>query len=318
MHKHIPAIPAELSLGGVVKTATLRQHGYTQQEIRKAVDSNTLIRVREGWYAAQGADQRVVQAVSRGGILGCASAIAFHGGWALKDGKTHTYCAQRGRQKTSPKKTSPVGKANSRAKCCPSPKYRRAYQTGVLPLADALVQSAFCLHPYDFLVVAESLIYRELMTREEVKATMAGINHRITSMMAKMDVSESGTETLVRLRLRRHGVTLIPQVTIPDVGRVDFLVGKRLIIEVDGVDHHGSGEAFERDRARDQDLIGLGYIVIRISYRQVMYGWDRVEARILRVLRLGLHQRALPEGTPLPIVTPDQDHQDYSDDLDRE
>lgn len=104
MHKHIPAIPAELSLGGVVKTATLRQHGYTQQEIRKAVDSNTLIRVREGWYAAQGADQRVVQAVSRGGILGCASAIAFHGGWALKDGKTHTYCAQRGRQKTSPRR----------------------------------------------------------------------------------------------------------------------------------------------------------------------------------------------------------------------
>lgn len=258
MYKQIPAIPAELSLGGVVRTSTLRQHGYSQQEIRKAVEDETLVRVREGWYAAQGADQRVVQAVSHGGILGCASAIAFHGGWSLKDGRTHTYCAQRGRQNRSPKKTPGRKSGSKNQKCCPSPKYRRTYQTGVLPLADALVQSAFCLQPYDFLVVAESLSYRELMSAEEVQATMAGINHRITSMMYKMDVSESGTETLVRLRLRRHGVTLIPQVTIPDVGRVDFLVGKRLIIEVDSVDHHGSGEAFEQDRARDQDLIALG------------------------------------------------------------
>lgn len=412
MYKEIRAIPTEFSPGGVVKTATLLKYGWSKQEIRKAVDTKVLHREREGWYSARGAHQRVVQAVRAGGILGCASAIAFHGGWNLHDGRVHIYCAQRQRRKartakkaslaravrpdratalkvpgktvlggttsTVPARTVMPGKAalstsdesakisssvqpagrhrpggatdtegpeksaeagknagrpkrlrsartrrqrkknKSLTKGCPSPKCHKAYQVGVLPLADALMQSVFCLSPDDFLVLAESLIYRTLMTRDQVHSTMAGINNRITELMKKLDVSESGTETLVRLRLRRRRVKLTPQVTIQGVGRVDFLVGKRLIIEVDSVDHHGSDEAFERDRARDQDLVALGFVVIRISYQQVMYDWPRVEARILRILRLGLHLRALPQGTPVPVVTLDQDHQDYRDDLDRE
>lgn len=42
----------------------------------------------------------------------------------------------------------------------------------------------------------------------------------------------------MRLRLRRRKVELRTQVTIADVGRVDLLVGERLVIEVDSKEHH--------------------------------------------------------------------------------
>jgi len=52
---------------------------------------------------------------------------------------------------------------------------------------------------------------------------------------------------------------------------VDFLWrDRRLIVETDGYRHHGGREAFEADRERDLRLKGIGYEVIRLSYRQVV------------------------------------------------
>jgi len=70
-------------------------------------------------------------------------------------------------------------------------------------------------------------------------------------------------------------------VRIPGVGRVDILIGDRLILELDGEEFHD----FERDRARDRRAAVRGYVTIRASYRQVMNEWAALEAELMVLIR---------------------------------
>jgi hypothetical protein len=57
----------------------------------------------------------------------------------------------------------------------------------------------------------------------------------------------------------------------------------RLVVETDGHEHHGTREAFERDRARDQALAAAGWTVVRFTYRQVLEEPARVRDVLLSV-----------------------------------
>jgi very-short-patch-repair endonuclease len=51
---------------------------------------------------------------------------------------------------------------------------------------------------------------------------------------------------------------------------VDFVWrAHRVVLEVDGLEFHGSAEAFHRDRNRDRALVAAGYQVVRLSWRQL-------------------------------------------------
>ncbi len=55
----------------------------------------------------------------------------------------------------------------------------------------------------------------------------------------------------------------------------------RLIVELDSRKHHDNSTAFEEDRARDQSLIGAGWRVVRITWKQ-LHGQPEQLARDLR------------------------------------
>lgn len=66
---------------------------------------------------------------------------------------------------------------------------------------------------------------------------------------------------------------------------VDFLwPDAKVILEVDGYATHGSRDAFERDRKRDQVHAAAGYIVIRITWHQLINEPLAVIARIAQAL----------------------------------
>jgi very-short-patch-repair endonuclease len=66
---------------------------------------------------------------------------------------------------------------------------------------------------------------------------------------------------------------------------VDFLwPDARLIIEVDGYGTHGTRQAFENDRRRDQVHVANGYVVIRITWEQLQNEPLAVIARIAQAL----------------------------------
>lgn len=76
-------------------------------------------------------------------------------------------------------------------------------------------------------------------------------------------------ESLLRLGLVRAGIAFDLQVWVVPFHRVDFLLGDRLVVEVDGRRFHDDPDAFERDRERDALLALWGFRVLRFTYRQV-------------------------------------------------
>jgi very-short-patch-repair endonuclease len=67
--------------------------------------------------------------------------------------------------------------------------------------------------------------------------------------------------------------------------KADFLWrGERLVVETDGRASHGTRQAFEDDRLRDQRLAVAGYRVVRFTWRQVLDEPARVAGVVKRLL----------------------------------
>jgi very-short-patch-repair endonuclease len=62
--------------------------------------------------------------------------------------------------------------------------------------------------------------------------------------------------------------------------------GPGLVIEVDGFGVHGHRSAFETDRRRDQILVANGYVVVRVTWRQLTSEPMAVLARLSQALAL--------------------------------
>jgi len=99
---------------------------------------------------------------------------------------------------------------------------------------------------------------------------------------------------LARL-LRSHRLTGFVHHAVIEGLEVDFAHhGRRLVLETDGFEFHGSREAFEEDRRRDAELQAAGWRVIRLTWRQVSErpGW------VAHVVRRSL--QGGPTGVPHP------------------
>lgn len=59
---------------------------------------------------------------------------------------------------------------------------------------------------------------------------------------------------------------------------------QRLAIEADGEETHGTRNAFQEDRRRDQRLLAAGYRVARVTWRQAEAEPSAVAARVIRML----------------------------------
>ncbi len=69
--------------------------------------------------------------------------------------------------------------------------------------------------------------------------------------------------------------------------RVDFLIGERLVLQIDG-GHHVDAQRI-KDNRHDAELRMCGYTVIRVGYAQVMHHWPEVHELLTRAVARGLH-----------------------------
>ncbi len=103
----------------------------------------------------------------------------------------------------------------------------------------------------------------------------------------------SRAEVRLHRVLRRAGVSgWRANVAVRDgaglIGLVDVLVVReRVVIEVDGWRAHGDRAAFERDRERQARLSAAGYLVVRLTWRQLQH-----ETTVADQLRAVLAHRA--------------------------
>ncbi|MGC3953664.1 MAG: DUF559 domain-containing protein [Propionicimonas sp.] len=159
------------------------------------------------------------------------------------------------------------------------------------PLETALLAATRCLDDEGIVVVLDSILNQRLLTRSQLTVILANCPRRVRRLLAETDAkAESGTESMVRFRLRRLGIKVRSQIVMAGVGRVDLLVGTRLVIEVDSREHHTGAAAYSNDRRRDLFLVTRGgMLVIRLTYNQIVYEWDAVVVELLRIIRRREH-----------------------------
>lgn len=160
------------------------------------------------------------------------------------------------------------------------------------PLTLALAEMFACTEADAVLATVDSALVRGELQMGHLDLLGERMPRSRRSLIDRVDPEcQSGIETRVRLFLRSKRIGFRAQVDIAGAGRVDFLVGERLVIETDGRAFH-TGTAFEEDRRRDFALVTGGYLVLRLSYRQVMGDRARTRAGILALVARGEHRWA--------------------------
>ncbi|GAC68057.1 hypothetical protein [Gordonia soli] len=266
---------------GVYSWSTLISQGATRYQIDRAVADGDLVRVRHGWYARRTADPDVVAAVATGGVMSCVSALRRSGIWVPEHhGAPHV----RG--------NAPAYRNISERLCRPYGRF--VPEAGpVDDVATAFRHAVRCLDDEGLVVVADSILNQGALSLDDLRQALHGSPLRIRSLLDRCDPrAESGPETMVRLRLRARGIPVRVQVWIWRVGRVDLLVGEKLILEIDSVAFHTGHERYESDRARDRRAVAQGLIAMRLTYRNVVHEWDAVYEEIAAIVRGRRHRAA--------------------------
>lgn len=276
--------------GGLAAARELKSDGVGRGQLAAAVRDREVFRVRQGWYALPGLDTDLTAAARVGGVATCVTALAQIGVWVPPDGRLHVAVPRNACELRSPDDhRRRLGPDDDRVRIhwdAPTGRSRLRVE----PL-DALIDLTRCAGPDLVLAASDSLV----RARPDLVDRWRRRLHLLPSTVARESdlidgVCESGTETLFHVRIRRRCSLVRRQVRISGVGRVDFLIGERLVVEIDGSIHHHGPEAFEHDRRRDAALAVAGYRVLRFSYRQVMYDWPAVEAAVLAAVQRGDHR----------------------------
>jgi hypothetical protein len=122
-----------------------------------------------------------------------------------------------------------------------------------------------------------------LFDLEAVEAVLARASGRRGAPALRAVLAAYGPESVTRSELEERFLALCEEHRLPRPGvnvwlpakgelfQADFLWRpERLIVETDGHAAHGTRQAFERDRRRDQRLMLAGWRVARFSWRQVV------------------------------------------------
>lgn len=258
--------------GGVAHGTFLQQYGCTRRTLASAAKQGSIHRVRNGVYALSSVDPKLLAAAAHGGELTCADALRAHGVWVLPDPDrtVHVWLGAAGRRHPHSGCACVVHHSPGRA------------GLGLASVATALVHAYRCLDHEAFFAAYESAWNRRLISASDRKRIRRELPKSAGWLLdlARSD-AESGLESLLRLRCHLLGIRLDCQVDIPGVGRVDFVVAGRVILEVDGRLNHAGPDRRHRDLMRDATASALGYESLRFDYAMVVHEWEVVVSAIL-------------------------------------
>lgn len=277
------------SADDIVSLAALQSAGVSRRSLDAALVLGSLVRVRRGWYATPGAQRERVRAARAGGAVACVSAAAAHRLWTppVSDASLHISVADGTRRLEHPDSGDPLLRSNGTADVAlvvhwdGSDAPRGSVDSVQRCLATAV---RCCSHDFVFAIIESALKNRRL-TADEWRWVRGHFPPTARYLLDEAgDLADSGTESIFRFRMLRLGIRMRSQVEIPGVGRVDFLVGDRLVVEIDSEKHHGSRGQRLRDLNRNAILVGLGFLALRFDYWQVLYDWNTVQATVLAVI----------------------------------
>ncbi|MFW0788943.1 hypothetical protein [Gordonia sp. CPCC 205333] len=265
---------------GVYRAKYLVRHFQaTYREIEAAADQGFITRLRHGWYATEGADPRIVAAVRAGGIASCVTALDLVHVWVPPHfgDEVHVRKSKHG-------ETVGIRRCHAFG---PVPPTAAALDT----LPAALASAARCMTEEQWIAAVDNALNKRMITIADLEQAWGQTPEWVRSMLTKCDPrSQSGTETLVRLRLRALNFRVQVQPNIPTVGRVDLLLG-RLIIECDSEAHHSQRTDRRNDYRRDRKSLIGRWPVLRVDYWDIIDCWPEILADIRDITATDLHRR---------------------------
>lgn len=264
--------------GGVVRSRWLVAQGFSAHDVRDAVRIGTLVRERRVWVATPDADAALRFAARGGVVLSCVTQAARLGLWVLDASRAHVACGPHTGRTAAP------GAVVHRF----IPLVRRDPDVLFDPIENVLQAVALC-QPYEAaLAVWDSAMNKGLVDiRKLERLPFRGRAREL--LTAVVPFHDSGLETFVYPRLKWLNIPIHSQVWLYG-HRVDFLIGQRLVFQIDGGHHVGAQRA--QDIAHDADLMLRGYVVIRVGYDEMINNWPDVQDRILAAIAQGLHLAA--------------------------
>jgi very-short-patch-repair endonuclease len=260
--------------GGIARSKQLAPFGFSRYRLDCAARAGEIDRIRSGVFATASASSPALSAAAHGGALTCSAALRHRGVWVLNDDSSpHVWMGRAGR-------------AHPHKRCACTVHYRPGRMTlGVADIEHALVHAHECHGDEFFFAAFESAWNKRLIgagERSRIRAALPASARWLVDLARGN--AESGLESLVRLRLYLLGIDVETQVDIPGVGRVDFVIDGRLIIEADGRENHEGGENRQKDLRRDAAASALGYESLRFDYWQIIDEWDQILPAILAAL----------------------------------
>ncbi|WP_460801303.1 endonuclease domain-containing protein [Microbacterium sp. GXF6406] len=260
---------------GIARGSLLQKYGCTRQQLADAATAGSILRIRTGVYALPAVDDAIRTAAAHGGELTCAAALRARGVWVLPDpdAMVHVWMGTAARR-------HPHSGCSCVAHYGDGPA-----GIGIASAATALISAFRCLSGEAFFAAYESAWNLRLVSasdRRRIRQALPRSAHWVLNL-ARADAG-SGLESVLRFRLHLLGLVLDSQVEIGGVGRVDFVVGGRLIIEVDGALNHRGAERRHRDLVRDAEASARGYETLRFDYALLLHDWPRVAAAIIAAL----------------------------------
>lgn len=265
--------------------------GYSDSELRRRLRAGHWTRLSRDAYAEPAAwptgeapwdrarrlhllrTRAVVERMGGAAVVSHQSAAVVHGlpSWGLDLTKVHV--------------TKPSGRQRSEAI---AEVHRSRFEPGEITLVDGLqvvtaaraITETACVSSYEVgVVLGDAALHQQLVTAEAL-VTIANRHKYWSGAPAARaaarfadGLSESVGESRLRVLMANDGLP-VPrlQAEIHDatgrlVGRVDFLVGGRLIVEFDGAEKYGEAtDAVLAEKWREDRLRACGYGVVRTSW----------------------------------------------------
>ena len=286
MHSDIQSQLA--ALGGIAPTRELIRRGIPKDAIRRAWQAGRILHVRRGIVAIAGTDRRIFRAARIGGALASVSAAGWYGMWTPHDPRLHVSVAADLHLGTVPREVVVLRDGTRLAaseRFIVSPLTSAAQCIRTLPFDEAVAVLDSALHsPRD---------RPSILRVGHLARLRSQLPRRLHAVLDAVDArSESGAESLARIRLARVGITAVPQVWLTRGIRVDLLVGDRLVIELGSREFHADPEVYERDRARAAIIASLGFELLEFTASQVFGDWGFVETVVAGKIGAGAHLRA--------------------------
>lgn len=281
-------------MGSIASIAHLEVAGFRGDYVRGAWRRGSVVRVRRGWYALPTAHPLLVEAARVGGSLTCISGCALRGSWLPPGAALHVAVPNGSRHLKNPIDGLPIrGSGPALVVHWSGPSGNTSsFVAGALSMRECLVEVLHC-QPADLaFAIVESALTCRLISAADIAWLVAVVPSRRRLLQLAGAVAGSGTESLFRFRMFRLGILMRSQVDIAGVGRVDFLIGDRLIVEIDSTEHHAGRENRLRDLDRDAVAHSFGFVPLRFDYLQVMDDWEFVASTVLAIVERGDHLSA--------------------------